>query len=734
MARKRSELKARIDADTTSFSTKMGKLPGMAKGAVAAIGAAFAAAVAVGGGLFKFGQFLGETEQGLAEVNTIAGVSKTRLRQLEEGVFDLGAEFGNLTKDSIGGLYDALSAGVPERNVIDFLRDASKLAIAGVSDVGTAVDVLTSILNAYRLPATEAARVSDLLFTTVRNGKTTLSELAPVVSKMAPLAASLGIDFESVSAAMASITLQGTPTAEAATQVRAAMVALSKPTTDLANLLDQIKAKYGENVLEGKSLQEQLQLIRAEAAANGIEWKTLFGRVEAISAVLALTGDNAASATQQLENMRDAAGATDDAYAAMSQTLENQANRAMGAFRQIMNELGRDALPAFVGALELVNDLLRRFRSSNDIGEWAQTAILFVHDLSMTFRDFVGMVQNIGGSVLASTLQRVQLAFMKIREILTMANVHWSEVFQNFGNTAVSMFENLVWKALEAANRIAIAISKIPGVDIGPIGLDFEGFGRLDLGIETQERALERLREKMDALGRSIQSNELINEGFAAQSELMAETEGKREKMFERMAGWTREAEQRQQGNAEAAEATAQAQGNVTQQLQRQVQELQAQGILTQGGEELDLSKLMERFGPRVRDRGHDVFSGQRRFVDTQSGLLDFLGTVNLESLRRSGLLSDVELGRLRHGQQQMRRGQGVDAFALDTVRDLLQTLPGRQTNQGLGVDPITGRPLADTLRGGGQQAPQPQQIQGLFADVAKIREKVDKMAGLTGL
>lgn len=398
MARKRSELTAVIGADSSGFSKGVKSLAGKAKVAAGAVAAAFAAVVAVGAGTWKFAQWLGETEKGMAEVGTIAGVTKDRLRELEDGVFALGAEFGNTTQDSIKGMYDALSAGVPADNVLSFLAEASELAIAGVSDVGTAVDVLTSVLNAYQLPATEAKTVSDQLFAAVKNGKTTLTELAPVVSRVTPLAAAMGVSFAEVAAAFATVTANGIKTAEASTMIRSLLTELSKPGKDLAAAMGELAAQYGEAEVNSWSLQETLRKLRGVAEANGKEFNTLFGSTEAASAALAMTGQNAERARTHLDAVRGSANSVSTAANSMADTLDNKTARAMGAFRQILNELGRDALPFVVAGVEKLIAWLQKLRSDGTLADWAIGITSALGSLILDGQKVVSFLQNVVGA------------------------------------------------------------------------------------------------------------------------------------------------------------------------------------------------------------------------------------------------------------------------------------------------------------------------------------------------
>ena len=119
-------------------------------------------------------------------------------------------------------LYQIISAGAKDSTeAIETLTASNKLATAGITDVATAADGLTNVMNAYSLAANQASDVSDTLFIAVKAGKTTVDELSGAIGNVAPLASSAGVSFQEVAAALATITSQGIDTRRATTGLRA---------------------------------------------------------------------------------------------------------------------------------------------------------------------------------------------------------------------------------------------------------------------------------------------------------------------------------------------------------------------------------------------------------------------------------------------------------------------------------------------------------------------------------
>lgn len=315
---------SQLERDATRAGTGAGQSAGSTFGqrfnqnasrALQAGGAALGTFVAVGSEQF------GDFEQRMNEVFTLLpGISGDAMNDMKGQVLDLARETGRMPDEVIPALYQALSKGVPPENVFDFLRSANQTARGGVTDLQTAVDGLTSVVNAYGPEALSAAEASDLMFSAATGGGTTYRELADSLFQVAPTAAALGVEFSNVSAAMAAMTKQGTPTSVATTQLRQLLVELSKDGSKASAAFEELSGKsFQEFMSEGGNLADALAIMQQAAADNGVALQDMFGSVEAGSAALQLSGKGAEEYARQLENAAQSGGATKTAFEQMDQ-------------------------------------------------------------------------------------------------------------------------------------------------------------------------------------------------------------------------------------------------------------------------------------------------------------------------------------------------------------------------------------------------------------------------------
>lgn len=313
-------------------------------------GAAVAAGAVVVKGAFAAIDFDAE----MREVFTLLpGITDDAMSSMSGSVKKFSTDFGVLPDKVVPSLYQALSAGVPQDNVFEFLEVAQKAAKGGVAELETAVDGISSVVNAYGSDILNATEASDLMFTAVRLGKTDLDQLSSSLFNVTPTAAALGVGFGDVTAALATLTAQGVPTSVATTQMRQLFVELSKDGGKAATTFEDLAGKsFKDFVAAGGSTAEALDVMLSGAQDLGVGVNDLFGSVEAGSAALALAGSDVFVANTAA--MADAAGATDAAFDMMNGGLRPLIDR-LKAFGQVaLIEIGERVVPHVERFIEMI--------------------------------------------------------------------------------------------------------------------------------------------------------------------------------------------------------------------------------------------------------------------------------------------------------------------------------------------------------------------------------------------
>ena len=326
--------------------------------ATAGVAAAFTGvAVAIG---TKALSEVADFQKGMNEVYTLMpGMSEAAMKSMENDVKSFSKKFGTLPNEVIPALYQSISAGVPENNVFEFLEVAQKAAIGGVAELETAVDGISTVVNSYGSEVIDASKASDLMFTAVKLGKTDFNQLSNSLYNVLPTAASLGVGFEDITAAMASMTAQGTPTSVATTQLRQMLNELAKDGGKTAGFFEDMAGQtFPEFIASGGDVAGALAYMEKAALENEVRMSDLFSSVDAGNAALALSGDNAAGYAKNLAEMGAAAGATDAAFDQMNQGILVSLNKikanAITAFIDIGDALAPAAEDVLGGFLDIL--------------------------------------------------------------------------------------------------------------------------------------------------------------------------------------------------------------------------------------------------------------------------------------------------------------------------------------------------------------------------------------------
>lgn len=281
-------------------------------------------------------------QKSMYEVATISSTISGSLTDYMNQVVEVTKKVPIAATDAAKALYQIVSAGHDGANAMEILEVSAKTAIGGVTDTATSADAITTILNAYKMSASEAEKVSDMLFTTARLGKTNMSELGKNIAQAAPIAASYGVEIDQVLAAVASLTKQGTPTAQAMTQIRAAIIGTSKV--------------LGDGAFNTRTFQEALEEVANRSKGSESKLRELVPEIEAVNGVLGMTGKNAKNAASDLEELGNSVGASEAAFKKMNETADAQLQLLQNNITAALRPMGEAILKEISEIAEAFND------------------------------------------------------------------------------------------------------------------------------------------------------------------------------------------------------------------------------------------------------------------------------------------------------------------------------------------------------------------------------------------
>ena len=319
-------------------------------------------------------------EDSMAKVSTIADTTEVPLEDLQAAILELSDESGIAAGEIAENVYNAISAGQKTGDAVNFVRHATDLARAGFADSGNSLDLLTTIMNAYKLEANEVTNVSDNLIATQNLGKTTVAELSSSMGKIIPTANAANVSLDQLCAGYALMTSNGVATAESTTYMNSMLNELNKSGSTVAKTLQEETGKgFSDLMAEGYTLGDVLGIVSAAADDQGLKFTDMFGSAEAAKAGLILLGNSvsdvenglveAGGSTSQFNEMlagiQAGAGGTESAL----DKLETKNRKAQVAFNLVKNaalDFGQVAsgmlapyVEQFAGVIEKATDKLK---------------------------------------------------------------------------------------------------------------------------------------------------------------------------------------------------------------------------------------------------------------------------------------------------------------------------------------------------------------------------------------
>ena len=309
--------------------------------------------------------------EGFSRVATLIPGATARIKELQENVLELSPAVGKTTQDLTEGLYEIISGFGDSADSAKTLTLAAKAAAAGSSTTKEAIALLSAVTKGYGDTSLDAQKkVSDLAFTTLKLGQTSMSELASSIQKTTSSSKELGVTQEELFSVFASGTGVIGGAAEVATKLQAAYTELMKPGDALSEAFEKLGVQTGAELIQKfGGLQGAFNALKKVADETGVAVNTLFGSAQAGSLVLYEAGAGAAKATASLEAMQNVVGATDEAFA---ETTEHGVNSFGFQLQQLqLNaqkmtiKLGQELIPTLQTLLKPVMSIVNLLASAS---------------------------------------------------------------------------------------------------------------------------------------------------------------------------------------------------------------------------------------------------------------------------------------------------------------------------------------------------------------------------------
>jgi TP901 family phage tail tape measure protein len=465
-------------------------------------------------------------EYNMDKIIGLAGIAKKTTAEWGDSIKNMAKEVGQKPQDLADALYYVASAGFKTNVALDIVKQSAKGAAAGLGEVKTVADLVTSVMNAYGQGNITATRTLDILTAAVREGKGEADAMATSLGSVIPFAAQLGISFDQVAGSVAAMTLQGASAANAATYLRNIMMKLIHPAKQSEDALKEMGTSTAalRREIKEKGLLEGLMKLRQMTDQYGEEMMgKVIPNIRGMLGELMLTGKNFEYNQKVMDAVTDSAGSLAIAYEAVYMSTKMRLARATASLNTSLIDIGatlkQAVLPILEKWVERLKDLSDWYKNSSEGTQKFVTKtgglLALSGPVTLLFSTFMWGYKGVAsavGSVIGKLIQLVKWAGVASESIGGMGEVvavggPYAALAALLGGAVwwTVKYKNNVVEAAKADDVLKKALVDVNGelkrlIDLNPADLDVIGkqdFTKLQQMASWAMKSVEMQKERV---------------------------------------------------------------------------------------------------------------------------------------------------------------------------------------------------------------------------------------------
>jgi len=291
---------------------------------------------------------------------------KTLSSDMEKYALALSKQLGISGPEVANSFYQVISAGTQAMSAEFRSLAETSLKLAKTVGLETAdtVEMLSGTLNAFNMNVTEADRAADVFFTTSKVAATTVPQLSEAMKQAGPMAASMGIEFETTASILAGFAAKNIKGADAGTAFRMAIAKLAAPTEEAAELLSKLGVKVFDSSGKQRNMIDVLAELKKALSGASDEFRTqtltVIGGQLGFSKLAALLESDLGLMKDWERQLRQS-GTAQTAYDIKMQSFTGQMALLRASIEATAVSLGRGFVPIVIGLASKIKDVADAF-------------------------------------------------------------------------------------------------------------------------------------------------------------------------------------------------------------------------------------------------------------------------------------------------------------------------------------------------------------------------------------
>jgi TP901 family phage tail tape measure protein len=350
----------------------------------------------------------------------VAGTSAAELGRVRDEVIatskELSAAFGTNFTETISLAADIAATGKTGNELLNSVRETSRLAVLGEVDRQEAMRATLAIQTAFKQNTDELSDSINFLNAVENQTSTTLQDLVEAIPKAGPVVKSLGGDIQDLALYLTAMREGGINASEAANALKSGLASLINPTKQSVgvmsdfgiDILGMVQKNAGNTTTLLFDLQAALDRLDPLSKAQAIE--QLFGKFQfaRISALLNNLGRQGSQTLQVLDLMKVSAADLEQVagreLAAVTESASGKYRRAIESLKADLAGLGDQFLSIATTVINIVDKALKFFEGLPKPLKQAMTFLGALTALAGPLIMLTGVLANFFGYILKGVM------------------------------------------------------------------------------------------------------------------------------------------------------------------------------------------------------------------------------------------------------------------------------------------------------------------------------------------
>lgn len=424
-------------------------------------------------------KYADEYEGSAAKLQTLVEDGTISMEDMQKKVIAASNETGIAADDTNDAMYQYVSATQDVDGATDGFVISAKSAVGGFTDVTTAIDGLTTVMNSYHLKGSDnMSDIADKMLMTQNKGKTTFGELSQYLGQVVSTAYSANMSLDELLGSVATLTANGIQTSSAITGIKAALSNIISPTDDAKAAAEALGIQWDAATLQEKGWTGLLEDVRNSMKEAAPEYLELTDQAKAYneqlekltqtqeantSTIDSLTTEND-SLKKQMKSVKETSGSSSSEYKALSEQYDANVDK-IKALKKENKELAssqKDLEKKSAGVTSQMDVLANAADSpisvySQLLGsvEGLNTVLTLTSDEGFAMlKEYTGAIQNSEGAVDKAYAKMTGTNSAKVRKSLNRIK-----------NTAIEAGEKILPVISDVLEKLADGVTKFSELD-----------------------------------------------------------------------------------------------------------------------------------------------------------------------------------------------------------------------------------------------------------------------------